>query len=567
MKHLSFFVHGWQIIGCALLMMLATALNARAQVPDWQAAVAIGGGTTVTATTTDTSGNVYLAGNFSGTVSVGNTTFSAAGGQDVFVAKWNSVTNSIVWAQRAGSTSDDHAFALAVSGTSVYVAGDFLGTATFGSTQVVSRGDIDGFVAKLTDGGTSATWNWALMLGGTASDQAYALAANGPNVYVGGVFNSSTALFGSSTVTNASTNGSTADGFVAHLTDTGSAGAVTWVQPVSGSGSDFVTSLVVAGNAVIVGGQFSNTLAFGSTVLVGGSLTGFVGKLLDTGSTSQYAWAVRTNGIAVIINAVAVDGASVYVTGRFLFNAAFGSYSFTSAGTMGGYDVFVAKITDAGTSAAFTWAVRAGGVASDYANAIAASGGNVYVTGGFSGTSSFGGTSLTGAGLVDNIFLAKLTDVGGTGSFDWAIAAGGGNSQQALGVAIGTGGRVYVSGGAVPGVIFGRIRVLGVGNGGVGFLASLTDATLTATSMAAAAEQPIVFPNPAHSRVTVQIPAVFGTVTATLTVLDALGRTLRTQVAATNSKVELDLTGLAPGRYAVRVAAGGSAATRWLVVE
>jgi hypothetical protein len=54
---------------------------------------------------------------------------------------------------------------------------------------------------------------------------------------------------------------------------------------------------------------------------------------------------------------------------------------------------------------------------------------------------------------------------------------------------------------------------------------------------------------------------------ATLTLLDAMGRTVRTQAAATNARTELDLAGLPAGLYAVRVQPGGSTATRRLVVE
>ena len=75
------------------------------------------------------------------------------------------------------------------------------------------------------------------------------------------------------------------------------------------------------------------------------------------------------------------------------------------------------------------------------------------------------------------------------------------------------------------------------------------------------------FPNPAHGRTTVHLPPIPGTTTATLTLLDALGRTLRTQTAATNARTELDLTGLPVGLYALRATAGSSTATRRLVLE
>ncbi|MFD2721202.1 T9SS type A sorting domain-containing protein [Hymenobacter monticola] len=95
-------------------------------------------------------------------------------------------------------------------------------------------------------------------------------------------------------------------------------------------------------------------------------------------------------------------------------------------------------------------------------------------------------------------------------------------------------------------------------------MASIADPTLTATTAVLRPESIGLFPNPAHGRATVQLPAGAGP--AALTVLDALGRPVRTQIA-TASKADLDLTGLAPGLYAVRVQAGGTTATRRLVVE
>ncbi|MDQ2769419.1 MAG: T9SS type A sorting domain-containing protein [Bacteroidota bacterium] len=94
--------------------------------------------------------------------------------------------------------------------------------------------------------------------------------------------------------------------------------------------------------------------------------------------------------------------------------------------------------------------------------------------------------------------------------------------------------------------------------------AAVPTATVAGT---AAALAPAIFPNPAHATTTVAVPAVPGVATATLTILDAVGRTLRTQTAPTNAPAELNLTGLAPGLYAVRVQAGAAIATQRLVVE
>ena len=102
---------------------------------------------------------------------------------------------------------------------------------------------------------------------------------------------------------------------------------------------------------------------------------------------------------------------------------------------------------------------------------------------------------------------------------------------------------------------------------GATFLASIADATVSATKSQGALAACSLYPNPAHATASVQLPPISGTPTATLTVLDVLGRTLNTQTAPTNARAELDLTGLPAGLYTLRVQAGGSTVTRRLVGE
>ncbi|MDQ2771199.1 MAG: T9SS type A sorting domain-containing protein [Bacteroidota bacterium] len=102
--------------------------------------------------------------------------------------------------------------------------------------------------------------------------------------------------------------------------------------------------------------------------------------------------------------------------------------------------------------------------------------------------------------------------------------------------------------------------------GGI-FLASLTDPTLTATTAARDAFAFALAPNPAHALASVQLPPVSGATTATLTLLDALGRTVHTRPATPGTRTDFDLSGLAPGLYALRATAGAATATQRLVVE
>jgi hypothetical protein len=145
--------------------------------------------------------NVYVAGSFTGTAGFGATSLVSAGSDDVFVAKLTDAGPgaSFAWAQRAGGTSHDAAYGVAVGGANVYVAGYFAGTAGFGATSLVSAGSNDAFVAKLTDAGPGASFVWAQRAGGTNDDRARGVAVGGANVYVVGYF-AETADFGATSL-------------------------------------------------------------------------------------------------------------------------------------------------------------------------------------------------------------------------------------------------------------------------------------------------------------------------------------------------------------------------------
>lgn len=510
--------------------------------------------------------NVYLVGRFVGTAGLGSLSLSSAGSGDVFIAKWNRPAAAFTWAQRMGGAGDDYAYAVAVTGNSVYVAGSFAGTASFGPIALNSTGSDDGFVAKLTDAGTTASVSWVQAVGGTGNEFISTMAVSGTSVYVGGDFNSPTGQLGPLTLSNASNaaNGFTADGFVARLTDAGSTGSFAWAKALGGSGSDHVSALATLGSSIYVVGGFSNTVAFGSTTLTGGSLTAFYTKLLDAGASSTVVWAVASGGI-VIPNAVAATAAGVYVAGRFVFSGSWGSTSYTSGGSAGGYDVFVAKLADAGATAGFSWALQGGGAASDYATAIAVQGNALYVAGGFSslfGAATFGASSLTSVGGSDDWFVAKVLDAGASASYAWVQQAGGPAYEQATGISLGGGGRVYVGGSAAAGASFGLLTAGGAAGAGNVTLAVLAD-PLLATAGPASQTGFSLYPSPAHGTATVRVPAG----PATLTLLDGLGRTVRTRVAPANTDVVIDLVGLAPGVYALRVQSGEAVATQKLVVE
>lgn len=91
---------------------------------------------------------------------------------------------------------------------------------------------------------------------------------------------------------------------------------------------------------------------------------------------------------------------------------------------------------------------------------------------------------------------------------------------------------------------------------------------LTATRNAALAEQVALAPNPTTGTVSLTWPAalrVVGQVRAT--VVNALGQVVQQRTLAAGPTAELDLTGLAPGLYTLKLQAGQEWVTKRLVVQ
>ena len=78
-------------------------------------------------------GDAIVAGYFTDTADFGSGPLSSAGGYDIFIARYSAGNGACQWARRFGSTGNEYVQGVAVDGSGdIIVAGYFTGTADFG---------------------------------------------------------------------------------------------------------------------------------------------------------------------------------------------------------------------------------------------------------------------------------------------------------------------------------------------------------------------------------------------------------------------------------------------------
>jgi len=129
-------------------------------------------------------GNIYISGSFFGTMPMASSSLVSAGSFDAFVAKLNS-NGDALWVTQIGGTSNDNAYSLATVGDTLYVAGYYTGSANIGNTSLTAVGNEDAFIAKYKPSGDLI---WAKSFGGTDYDHCQSIVVDGASIYATGYF-------------------------------------------------------------------------------------------------------------------------------------------------------------------------------------------------------------------------------------------------------------------------------------------------------------------------------------------------------------------------------------------
>ena len=389
-----------------------------------------------TDTATDSSGNVYVAGDFSGHIifdGVGGTDSVTSSNQNIFLTKFSSTGAYLGTKTFDVSDGSSYVYVAAInvdSQNNVFLSGDFSGTVGFdgvGGTHTITTTDNTAYVTKFNANGT---YGWT-KINSNIGSYSYAntvVADKNGSIYVAGYF-SGTVTFdgvgGTSTVTTAS---GTSDSY---LTKYNSDGTYAWTHTMDSalSSDSFAFHLAVdSNNNIYAVGDFFGTVTFdGPGGVDTKNSTNGLSYLTKYSSTGQYQWTRTTNitgSGSTNASSVAIDpNNNIYVTGFYTgtnieFNGTDNPQSTIND------SVYLTKYTNDGTymstrvfdtSAANTYAYSAA-LAVDYL-------GDVFIFSGYVGTVGFdgpgGSDSQTGSVSGGSSGSGAITKINSDGSYGW----------------------------------------------------------------------------------------------------------------------------------------------------
>jgi hypothetical protein len=386
----------------------------------------------------DTSGNIYTTGVFSGTVDFGGTSLTATGLQDVFVTK-HTPAGALTFVKHfgvAGQSFISFAICLDPSGN-IFISG----TLPSGSLIKLNTSGIQQWVK----GPVAIALQSVSFLSISAGSDGSVVATG---IFVAQYNN--TMEFGDSHPLD-SVSGSQ-DAFLAKY-DT--SGTCLWAQNFLNWGdAEFSTAVVVDrahSDNIFMAGYTLSGISIGGVVLSnnGPGASGFLAKLDASGTLiSTLARNVGVNGGQTggcRLNCMTLDpSGNIIVSGPFTGHCNFGGGDRVSNAPQ--LSAWFAKYN--GTTLAWIWDLQVTTQLQSSPNSLCVDAvGNIYATGSFTKTATFGTKSITSyvqpaGNEATDIFVCKMTPAG---AFAWAMQAGGTDVDNGLGITFaGTSGPVAV---------------------------------------------------------------------------------------------------------------------------
>lgn len=508
--------------------------------------------------TTDATGNVYSTGYFSGRVDfdagIGTYTLAPNGIMDAYITKTDASGN-FIWVKTFQGDNEANGMAIKLDNAgNIYTTGYFSGTVDFDPGLAVysltsTNGSDDLFVCKLD---ASGNFIWARNMSADnmnmAQGRAISVDLNG-NVYITGGYIGIVDFDPSPATYSLSSNGNQ-DVFILKLDASGN---FVWVKSIGGTSLEYGVSIELDsfGN-VYTSGSFNGNIDFDPNTGVSNitpywNYPSFILKLSTNGN---YIWAKSYGGSSSYGSKIALDKRNnIFMTGTFSgapdFDPGVNTYTL---GSTGSHDAYISKLDSAGN---FVWAKGQGGNFYSYIYGSSISldtSSNVYTTGFYKGTPDFdpgiGTYTMSSKGNNNDIYISKLDS---TGTFIWAKSIGGDSVDDVHSITIDKYQNIYTTGYIGGAADFdpsintyiltpaaeGAIFICKLGSGIVG-IEEFSDYSRTLT----------IYPNPSIASFTLK-----STEPTDLTIINALGETLKTLSLNHSNNNQISIEGFSAGIY------------------
>jgi len=393
-------------------------------------------------------GDVYVTGEFSGTMHFGKFKEQSFASASVYVIKLDK-TGEVVWAFTFATNKQEYAFGKNIKldkQGGVVVIGHHVGALSIGNLRLGSSGKFEAFVLKLSSLGKPL---WVQSIQGSGDDKAVGLDvdANG-NIAVSGNFTANTKV--ENTTLNAFGKSET---FVVKLD---SKGTLLWAKSFGSDGFDRSNAVAIGPKGdVYLSGLFQGTiLANGQKFPKKGATDMFVAKFDKNGSfVFVKTYHGTTKSAHVICNDAISDrsGTNIYFTGEFYIGAKFESKTLTPSGDT---DTFVLKISNTGS---LVWVRSLGSKERDAGVRLALGAiDKVYALGNFEGSLVHGTKQYKSKGSRD-FFIAGLDS--GSGSISKVHTFGGTRLEHTFAFGMDGLERAYAGGYFSGQIVFGGTTI------------------------------------------------------------------------------------------------------------
>ncbi|MGB0522471.1 MAG: RHS repeat-associated core domain-containing protein, partial [Flammeovirgaceae bacterium] len=356
----------------------------------WSQQVGGTGGYDFAVSTIDATGNVYVGGNYTQPITLGEgnhqVTLTHSGDVDMFWAKY-SPEGALIWAKKATGPQKEYVNDLHTDANgNLYITGFYGTNVDFDGRAVSSSNGTDMFVAKYDTNGNLV---WMKAGTGTSAIQGKGVRADAAgNVFVSGWFYNDITFDGVNRI-NASNWQS--DVFLAKYDAQGN---FLWAQTGGTIGVDYGFRMEVdaQGNAYIVGSYTAGANFSGQTLTtqVAGKRDAFVAKYDENGNLK---W-IKTHGSPNddYLNAIAIDAqGNVYLGAHYANTVTVGNQVLTApSGTTN--DLLLIKYDTFGN---LIWAQNGNSTGNSGVNALTvAPSGELYIAGWHSGVATIGGQTI-----------------------------------------------------------------------------------------------------------------------------------------------------------------------------